>query len=107
MIYEITNYIKQQVEWNKVVIIWEAHLEENITLFNENMKVLNVISIGEFIFLTGCVGTCKSYLLNCFVKKFGGITWSRFRLCNSLNNHLNGMTLDSFVGASPHATIPK
>lgn len=50
----ITNCKQQEVEWNKVMRMWEAHSEGHIRLSNEQMTVLNAISRGEYVFLTGC-----------------------------------------------------
>lgn len=82
----------------------EDHLKGHITLSNEQITILNVISRGESIFLIGSPSSGKSYLLNFVVKilkKLDGLGSIFIRaLTNIVTCHLSGMTLHYFDGVT-------
>lgn len=85
--------------------MWEAHSEGHIRLSNEQMTVLNAVSRGEYMFLTGYAGTSKTYLHNFIVKILKELHGPGFVFVTASTGiaacHLNGMSLHCFAGASP------
>jgi len=96
---------RKHLECKDMMRILDDHSKGHITLSNEKMTVMNAISRGEYLFLTGSAGTGKRYVFNFVVKILKKLHGPGFVFVTTSRGistcHLSGMNLHSFVEAPP------